>query len=212
MFTSSIIISEAQLQSRELPPLSLTNPATYWSNNASASCTSMTTPQTLQPAIQLPESKQLPPPMPRSHSPTRRALKSSRRVASAPRHQRHSSRPGCPIQSPPHPFDQLPWISMLDSPPDHTDLSDIADLSLLPVEESASEVASDGPGPIRRRRTSLRSNSPDGLLDELRALSPRFHASSPSTPPRPRRYSPVRFRNLMPVFSCDPYNSPALSL
>ncbi|KAJ7582872.1 hypothetical protein C8J56DRAFT_955949 [Mycena floridula] len=160
--------------------------SSYWSNNSPSSC-----PLTLQSAIQLPESLQSSsPPAPRACSPVRRNSRSCRRATSIRQQQRHCSLADCPIKSPSHPFDQLSWISMMDTSPEDIDLSDIADLSLLPVER-----AGEGPGPIRRRRTSLRS---ENLLLEARA---RSHAISPCTPsPRPRRYSPVRFRNLMP---CD---------
>jgi hypothetical protein len=74
---------------------------------------------------------------------------------------------------------------------------DIADLSQIVVEEPQSLVAdvSPGPGPIRRRKTSLRSN-PLAL-----------HDPNPRTPSPQLNQSRVHFHNLMPVFSCDPDDS-----
>jgi len=115
--------------------------------------------------------------------------KNNRRRSRPARRTRHCSRPTCPIQSAAS-LDELPWISLLDTTPDFSDLSDIADLSALDAH---------GPGPIRRRKTSLHSTSPDRLLlDELRVATPFLQ-----TPPSRRPKSSPIFRHLMPVHQYD---------
>ena len=117
--------------------------------------------------------------------PPRRRTKASpsRRRRLSPRAQGH------------HAFDDLPWLSTLESAPEHTNPWDIADLSLIP------DTPSSASGPIRRRKTSLRSNpiasdhSPALLLRDTLPL------------PTPRsRFLPERvlFHNLMPVSFNNP--------
>lgn len=122
-----------------------------------------------------------------------------RRTVRPTRRRRHCARAECPIESALHPFDRLPWISAMDIQPDELDLADIADLSQLVVDEPPSECAAllPGAGPIRRRKTSLRSNP----------LAPKnlpLHETTLQTPPSSHNnHSRISFHNLMPVFSCD---------
>ncbi|KAF5324828.1 hypothetical protein D9611_004256 [Ephemerocybe angulata] len=140
---------------------------------------------------------------------------SRRRTRPAPRRRRPQIR----AERGPHAFDQLPWLSALEAAPEHTSPWDIADLSLLPAESE------DGPGPVRRRKTSLRSNpmaapcSPQSLplppspspapLSPLDTNSQFLFPCAPSPSPSPAtplaRFNPSRilFRNLMPVSHCD---------
>jgi len=117
-----------------------------------------------------------------------------RRRPHAPR--RHCRRADRHIESTLHPFDRLPWISAMDISPDALDPMDIADLSQLVVDDDQCGVVSPGSGPIRRRKTSLRSNplAPKGLT---------LHETTPHTPPSHINHSRILFHNLMPVFSCD---------
>ncbi|TFY72373.1 hypothetical protein EVG20_g621 [Dentipellis fragilis] len=132
------------------------------------------------------------------------------------RQHRHCCRRDCPITSrPPVPFDDLPWSSALLQPPVGFDAFDIADLSQLAVEPSGA-IASDGPGPIRHRRSSLRSaplgrpHSRSRSPQRLESLPSWIGArdatlSQPHTPP-PRFPPPaeVKFWNLMPVMTPAP--------
>ncbi|KAJ7905366.1 hypothetical protein B0H14DRAFT_2659991 [Mycena olivaceomarginata] len=124
-----------------------------------------------------------------------------RRRAVRPRRRRHCARSECPIESALHPFDRLPWISAMDTPPDAFDLADIADLSQLVVDEPPQECGAappPGAGPIRRRKTSLRASP-------LPPKTHTLHETTPQTPPISHiNYSHITFRNLMPMFSCDP--------
>jgi len=133
-----------------------------------------------------------------------RPIRPSRR----PRHCEHID---CPIASTPHAFDDLPWISALDTdmPPDHVSPWDIADLSQLSPDE---DRLSSGPGPIRRRKTSLRSSPlapPTVCLpeDTVPPPLPLHEASNWSTPRSRIHRSRLHFRNLMPLFSAcsSPY-------
>ncbi|KDR81841.1 hypothetical protein GALMADRAFT_15674, partial [Galerina marginata CBS 339.88] len=109
---------------------------------------------------------------------------------------------------PSHAFDDLPWISTLDAAPELLNPWDIADLSLIP-DSSFHDIPSSGPGPVRRRKTSLRSSpiaaknstSPSGSPLPLRdtSLLPSPSVSTPRSRFIPSR---VLFHNLMPV-SCD---------
>ncbi|KAJ7172598.1 hypothetical protein C8R46DRAFT_992859 [Mycena filopes] len=119
-----------------------------------------------------------------------------RRRTVRPRRRRHCARAECPIESALHPFDRLHWISAMDTPPDAFDLADIADLSQLVVDEPPSAVPPTA-GPIRRRKTSLRSNplAPRGHND--------LHETTPHTPLSHYNPSRITFCNLMPMFSCD---------
>ncbi|KAJ6471612.1 hypothetical protein C8R47DRAFT_745432 [Mycena vitilis] len=121
-----------------------------------------------------------------------------RRRTVRPQRQRQCARVECPIESAPHPFDALPWISAMDTMPDAFDLADIADLSQLVIDDPPPHRASrpSVSGPIRRRKTSLRSNP-------LHSRSRTSHENTPHTPPSRIDYSRVTFHNLMPVFSCD---------
>ncbi|KAJ7639940.1 hypothetical protein DFH06DRAFT_628744 [Mycena polygramma] len=121
-----------------------------------------------------------------------------RRRTVRPQRRRHCARAECAIESALHPFDSLPWISAMDTMPDAFDLADIADLSQLVIDEPPPHLAPrpSVSGPIRRRKTSLRSTP----------LGPRSRTSHENTPHTPRShidYSRVTFHNLMPVFSCD---------
>ncbi|KAJ3735453.1 hypothetical protein DFJ43DRAFT_1151129 [Lentinula guzmanii] len=129
----------------------------------------------------------------------------------------HCVRADCPVESAlsssspaPHPFDELSWISMMNSSSEDYGLSDIADLSQLPVSSSTVDETSFGAGPVRRSKACLHRSSP------LRAASgsstkSTHHASilrsrhlpAPSTP-RPRlSRSRIAFHDLMPLFTCD---------
>ncbi|KAJ6547436.1 hypothetical protein B0H19DRAFT_1075291 [Mycena capillaripes] len=121
-----------------------------------------------------------------------------RRRTVRPRRRRHCARAECPIESTLHPFDRLPWISAMDTLPDELDLADIADLSQLVVDEPPPDCAAQSPGsgPIRRRKTSLRSNP-------LGPKNHTLHETTPQTPPSHINHSRITFHNLMPVFSCD---------
>ncbi|KAI6028625.1 hypothetical protein F5J12DRAFT_387604 [Pisolithus orientalis] len=104
-------------------------------------------------------------------------------------------------------FDQLSWIPALDAPPcvEH----DIADLSQIPLKEDFSHSAHSVPatGPVRRRKTSMRSNSlastPSNPTDvSILPLLPLHPSACPTTPPPRNSFDPSRvtFQNLMPVF------------
>ncbi|KIM49476.1 hypothetical protein M413DRAFT_21692 [Hebeloma cylindrosporum] len=132
---------------------------------------------------------------------------SSRRRSKKPSRSRRRLPPR--VES--HAFDDLPWISSLDVSPDLLNPWDIADLSLIPDSDLRS---SPGPGPVRRRKSSLRSSpinstkpssSPGSALPirDTSLLSP----SSVSTPPPRFIPSRVLFHNLMPV-SCDGRSEP----
>lgn len=151
-------------------------------------------------------------PTPCGSSNKRRAQ--SRLSARSARRRRHVQRVDCPFDAFGRPsiFDQLPWISALEMPSPIN--CDIADLSLLPLNEDPVPFSDTTPasGPVRRRKTSLRSN-PLGSIHESPPSEPlRQHApirqhtdplsDRPRTPqPRiPFDPSRVTFRNLMPVF------------
>ncbi|KAG1827092.1 uncharacterized protein BJ212DRAFT_1474278 [Suillus subaureus] len=117
-------------------------------------------------------------------------------------------------------FDRLPWISAMEFPP-RFDLCDTADLSLLPAlgaEESAFSNAIPASGPVRRRKSSLRSN-PLGNDSESESPSRQFFPfQSPNcvreclkTPPPRVPFDPTRvtFHNLMPVFPHGAADSPS---
>jgi hypothetical protein len=100
-----------------------------------------------------------------------------------------------------------------------TDPIAFADLSVLPTEDDTAvaeahddQLPSPGPGPVRRRKTSLRSNpigrapSPPPLPAEARLLDVMRDAAgadmgveAPRTPVQPGAPAPVRFHALMPV-------------
>jgi len=117
-----------------------------------------------------------------------------RRRSVGPHRRRHCVCADCHIESALHTFDRLPWISVMDAP-SHHNLADIADLSQLAVDDFRIESAPAAAGPIRRRKTSLRSNP--------LAPSSTLHEISPHTPISHNNHSRIHFDNLMPVFSCD---------
>ncbi|PSR71171.1 hypothetical protein PHLCEN_2v13017, partial [Hermanssonia centrifuga] len=135
-------------------------------------------------------------------------------------------------------FDQLPWISQIESePPSTLDLWDIADLSLLP------DPPSSGVGPVRNRRSfaTLRSGvnpfggslageaQPAGSITSqqqqpLRSRPSPLHLQllpavdrqvlDPRTPPPSMTFNPmeVAFQGLMPAFPPNdppPFAAPA---
>jgi len=117
-------------------------------------------------------------------------------------------------------FDQLPWISALESPDqlgvrDH-DFADLSKLDYRPSSRPQSDsYTSSGPGPVRRNRDALLRSSPRRAEDEndfddypawLKSSSSKSgrSASSPRTPRNsrtPLSVSHARFHNLMPVFT-----------
>ncbi|KAJ3896583.1 hypothetical protein GG344DRAFT_72154 [Lentinula edodes] len=129
--------------------------------------------------------------------------------------RRHCVRVDCPVQSvlsssSSHPFDDLSWISAMDSSPEDYGLSDIADLSELPIPTSVVEEVGSGAGPVRRRKTSLHRTSPLRVASGPSTHSTHHpsilrnrHVLAQSTP-RPRLpRSRIAFHDLMPLFTCD---------
>ncbi|KAG2157300.1 hypothetical protein DEU56DRAFT_905952 [Suillus clintonianus] len=106
-------------------------------------------------------------------------------------------------------FDRLPWISAMEFPP-RFDLYDTADLSLLPgVEELPFSDTIPASGPVRHRKSSLRSNplgnnpeSESPSRQNLPFQSPSCDRECLKTPPPRVSFDPTRvtFHNLMPVF------------
>ncbi|KAF8844512.1 hypothetical protein BDN67DRAFT_1008030 [Paxillus ammoniavirescens] len=155
-------------------------------------------------------------------SPTPCGSAHKRRVPSRPsrsmRRRRHMQRVDCPFDSfgRASVLDQLPWISALEMPRGIG--CDIADLSQIPVNEDLDAFSEAVPasGPVRRRKTSLRSN-PFGNGHEApnsevpsRQLFPLHRPTDrvticPKTPPPRIPFDPSRviFHNLMPVFPHD---------
>ncbi|TFK27363.1 hypothetical protein FA15DRAFT_701970 [Coprinopsis marcescibilis] len=101
------------------------------------------------------------------------------------------------LERQPHPFDQLPWISALNAAPQLSNPWDIADLSLVPEPCSEPEAPTSGPGPVRRRKSSLRSSPLDD--PETRPLPLQIHPLPATPTPTPFLPSKILFRNLMPV-------------
>lgn len=151
---------------------------------------------------------QLSKPVPCSPSKRRRGVSSN---LSRSARRRHNPRSECCINTFPRPitsFDDLPWISALTIESDLTDPWDIADLSLLNADWQGME---DGAGPIRRRKTSLRTdplsrstparnNSPSPVPFPFVSLTGVPHT------PAPRFYadpSEVVFQGLRPIFPAD---------
>ncbi|EDR10964.1 uncharacterized protein LACBIDRAFT_316004 [Laccaria bicolor S238N-H82] len=140
-------------------------------------------------------------------SPRRR----QRTVSHSLRRRRNSSRVECRVDPAPHVFDQLPWISALECTPQFTNPWDIADLSQIP-DPFPSDMSSSIPlsGPVRRRKSSLRTNPISSSSDYSLPPSTRDTSLSPYLSPSvttPRsRFNPSRilFQNLMPV-SYDPH-------
>jgi len=140
---------------------------------------------------------------------------SSRLLARSTRRRRHVQRVDSPFDAFGRSsiFDQLPWISALELP---TPVNcDIADLSQLPLDEDPLTFSETMPasGPVRRRKTSLRSN-PIGSSHEPPPSEPLVRQPStihrpsdplpecPRTPPPHLPFDPnrVTFHRLMPVF------------
>lgn len=125
-----------------------------------------------------------------------------------------SARVDCRVDSSPHIFDKLPWISALDSSPEHLDPWDIADLSLISDSYSSDLPPPPGIGPVRRRKTSQRSSPLAKENDEHHNRGEELPWALPSRDnsfrytPIPQtpfsRFNPSRvlFQHLMPV-SCD---------
>ncbi|KAI9571301.1 hypothetical protein HD554DRAFT_163389 [Boletus coccyginus] len=138
----------------------------------------------------------------------------SRHFSRSTRRRRHAQRVDCPLDAFGRPsiFDQLPWISALEMPSSTN--CDIADLSQLPLNEDPAAFSDTMPasGPVRRRKTSLRSNPLGGHESPpseplLRQHSPVHRPTDsfpdcPKTPPPRVPFDPskVTFHNLMPVF------------
>jgi hypothetical protein len=108
-------------------------------------------------------------------------------------------------------FDRLPWISAMESAPEQLNSWDMADLSQLPADEfSADDLDASGPGPVRRRKTSLRANplaSGPELIDSspmrlrMQTFEGAHFSSSPRTPTS-QTFNPsdIHFYDLLPVF------------
>lgn len=151
-------------------------------------------------------------------SPTKRRRVLNRNLSRSTRH-RQCARSDCCINSFPRPitsFDDLPWISALSMEPDSVNTWDIADLSLLDTVGSESS----GPGPVRRRKTSLRSNplaqppckdNEDAFSMLLPFRLHDFADEAPQTPPPRRRFTPsdVVFCDLRPVLPSDVIEQPS---
>ncbi|OCH94938.1 hypothetical protein OBBRIDRAFT_19928 [Obba rivulosa] len=117
-------------------------------------------------------------------------------------------------------FDGLPWISSMEITPDRVDAWDIADLSLLSVENLPSAEAPRS-GPMRRTKMSSRSSPlaphlalvPEHVFEPLPTLeipAPETScldhpASDPRTPPPRESFIPseVFFQGLHPAFPPD---------
>ncbi|RDX56724.1 hypothetical protein OH76DRAFT_1451776 [Lentinus brumalis] len=152
-------------------------------------------------------------------SPTKRRRGAVRNLSRSARH-RHCARADCCINTTSLPLtslDDLPWISALSIEPDASNPWDIADLSLLDtaIEE---QTPSRGPGPVRRRKSSLRMDpltqspvisdeAPSRLVPFPFARRALFSQSDllPHTPPPRDRFVPseVIFQGLRPIFPSD---------
>ncbi|KAI0748172.1 hypothetical protein C8Q80DRAFT_721822 [Daedaleopsis nitida] len=152
-----------------------------------------------------------------SCSPTKRRRGLTRNLSRSARH-RHCARTDCCINTISRPLtslDDLPWISALSIEPDHSNPWDIADLSLLDssIEE---EPSTRGPGPVRRRKTSLRldplaqsstedNESPSVVFPFVRRALFAQSELMPQTPQPKNRLNPseVIFHGLRPMFPPD---------
>ncbi|EGO20909.1 hypothetical protein SERLADRAFT_475290 [Serpula lacrymans var. lacrymans S7.9] len=148
-------------------------------------------------------------PPPCVSTPRRRGKK---RTVRSSRLRHHSPRLDCPFDSfGAAIFDK--WASGLDSPIEaHRRCT--ANPSQIPMaEDFPDSIIPTGPGPVRRRKTSLRSN-PLGTIADLhssevhtpRNISSSYHSPdcmsvNPQTPPPHAAFDPSRiaFYNLMPV-------------
>ncbi|KAF9652853.1 hypothetical protein BDM02DRAFT_2367450 [Thelephora ganbajun] len=120
------------------------------------------------------------------------------------RSSRRPRRQDCPLRFNPHDssvFDHLPWVSILDAPAPRTNSWDIVDLSQLPVDERSLLL-----GPIRRRKTSIRSvpfpptpsSSPSS--SSVPFPSSGYASRDARTPPREiEPPSTIRFQGLLPA-------------
>jgi hypothetical protein len=141
------------------------------------------------------------------------SIKRRRPAAATARIQRrrHCARPDCSLLPDTSFFDQLPWISQVESPPECVDIWNIADLSLLP--DTLELYPESGIGPVRSRKSSLRSSLADPTTHYHHSSSPFTLPQSvldrieqnPRTPPPSVKFNPmnVTFRDLMPVFHPD---------
>ena len=129
----------------------------------------------------------------------RRCLPTGSRSSRRPRRQ------DCPLGINPHGssvFDRLPWVSVLDAPNLQPNPWDIADLSQLPIDEPSLPL-----GPIRRRKTSLRSvpfpptpSSSPASYSSVSFPSLEYASRDPRTPPREiEPPSAIRFQGLLPA-------------
>jgi hypothetical protein len=143
-------------------------------------------------------------------TPTHRRRGPSIRIS---RRRRHCARADCRIDTSgaAMAFDRLPWISAMESTPEPSNTWDMADLSQLPADEfSADESDASGPGPVRRRKTSLRANplAPGPETPETSPLRLRMqpldgaHMSSSPRTPTSQTFDPseIHFHDLLPVF------------
>jgi len=121
------------------------------------------------------------------------------------RSSRRPRRQDCPLGNSPHGsgvFDRLPWVSILDAPTPQQNPWDIADLSQLPIDEPSLPL-----GPIRRRKTSLRSvpfpltpSSSPASYSPVSFPSLEYASRDPRTPPRETEPpSAIRFQGLLPA-------------
>jgi hypothetical protein len=153
-------------------------------------------------AVQKPQS---PPPC----CPTPRRRSSNVRTS---RRRRHCAGADCrfDISGAGMAFDHLPWISAMESTPEQLNTWDMADLSQLPADDFCDDLDASGPGPVRRRKTSLRTNplasgheSSDSSLLRLRMQpSDGFPMLSDPRTPTSEIFDPsaVQFYDLLPVF------------
>ncbi|KAL5533122.1 hypothetical protein ACEPAF_4898 [Sanghuangporus sanghuang] len=116
-------------------------------------------PPCLMSPIRLPERRARPPcpssPTPQCTSGRRRRSAYATRSSGRSRHCRLSD---CSIVcSGPATFDKIPWISMLDAEPEDDRIIplNLSDLPIRPCAKDSSTIS--GPGPIRSRKSSLRS-------------------------------------------------------
>lgn len=121
------------------------------------------------------------------------------------RSSRRPRRKDCPLginSSGPGVFDRLPWVSILDVPAPQANIWDVADLSQLPIDERSLPL-----GPIRRRKTSLRSvpfpptpSSSPVSYSSVSFPSLEYASRDPRTPPREMGPpSAIRFQGLLPA-------------
>ncbi|KAI0811256.1 hypothetical protein BC629DRAFT_1589983 [Irpex lacteus] len=187
-------------------PAPLLSPPIYPSNDISRSCGLFSPPRLMSP-INITGPGLNKPKLSKS-SGTCNSTKRRRTSTASTRtsRRRHCVRSDCSPSLTSSIFDQLPWISQVEFPPERVDVWDIADLSLLP--DSPKQQSESGVGPVRRRKTSLRSCH-SGTATPPRRSSPPLPRSvldrielDPRTPPPRMPFDPkeVTFRHLMPVF------------